>query len=434
MDWKEEYEAKLCTLKQAAALVRDGDTVFLGTASSQPYQLAQALYARKDELSDVVVCSGLTIRPLPFFTEEARGHFSTLTYFAGPAERGGIQCGQTQFTSFHLSQVDIWCRETAHPNVAFLEVSPPDENGNLCYGAYGVSMHEYIRDCAATVVLQVNRNVPYVYGERNLIHVSQADAIVEADDTLDEFVGAEFDEVLQRMSKYIIDLTPDGATIQLGIGGVSGAVGLGLREKNDLGIHSEMMTDSMMELSRMGVVTNRRKTFLKGKSVAAFAFGSRALYDYIDHNPDMYFAPYPYVNDVRIIAQNNNMLSVNTAMAVDLYGQVYADCLGCRQQSAVGGQLDYVRGAQMSQGGKSFIALPSTLEKKGGSVSRIVSCAPPGSAVTTPRSDVQYVVTEYGCINLKPLTIADRARALIGLAHPKFREELAEQAKRMGLF
>lgn len=429
MEWKQAYQDKLCTAEEAARLVKSGETVFFGTASSQPYRLAEALYQRREELTDVTVCTGLTVRPLPYFTPEAKGHFSTLTYFAGPGERRGIQCGQTQFTSFHLSQVDLWCRETAHPDVAFLEVSPPDGEGNMSYGAYGVSMHDAIRACARRIVLQVNRFVPYVFGERNTIHVSQADAIVEADEPLDEFLAPEFDETLQRMSRFIVDQIPDGATIQLGIGGVSGAVGLGLREKNDLGVHSEMLTDSMMELIEAGVITNRAKSFFPGKAVAGFAFGSQALYRFIDRNPELYFAPYTFVNDPRIIAQNDNMISVNTAMAVDLYGQVYADCIGGRQQSAVGGQLDYVRGAQMSKGGKSFLALPSTWKTRDGETrSRIVVQAELGSAVTTPRADVQYVVTEYGCVNLKPLTMSQRAQALIGLAHPDFREKLTEDA------
>lgn len=194
-----------------------------------------------------------------------------------------------------------------------------------------------------------------------------------------------------------------------------------------------MYTDSMMELTKLGVVTNRRKSFLPGKAVTSFALGTRALYDYVDHNPDFHFAPFSFVNDPYTIARNDNMISVNTAMAVDLYGQVAADCLGGKQQSAVGGQVDYVRGAQMSKGGKSFIALTSSHQKNGVSSSRIVSSFPAGTAVTTARSDVQYVATEYGCVNLKVLTMGDRARALISLAHPAFRDELTEDAKRLGL-
>lgn len=433
MDWEKEYAEKRRTPQEAVKAVKSGDRVYIGTASSIAYKLVEALCERRDELENVVICQGLTSRKLPVFSEEAKEHFSTVTYFAGPGERVGIRNGQTAFTSFHLSQIELWCRDTAKANVAFLEVSPPDENGCMSYGAYGVTFHDYIRELADTVVLQVNPNAPYVFGERNLIHVSQADLIVEAEDELDTIPNLPFDDTLKTLSQYIVDLVPDGATLQLGLGGVSNAVGFGLRDKNDLGIHTEMLTDSMMELAKMGVVTNRRKSYMPGKTVTAFAFGTRELYDYVDWNEDVYFAPYSVVNDPSVIARNDNMISVNTAMAVDLYGQVAADCMGGKQQSATGGQVDYVRGAQMSKGGKSFIALTSTLDGKNGKSSRIVPAFPAGTAVTTARADVQYVVTEYGCVNLKELTMDDRARAMIRLAHPDFRDELAEAAKKMGL-
>lgn len=434
MDWKSQYQEKLRTPEQAVKIVKSGDRIYTGTSSSIAYKLLEALYRRKDELENVVICHGMTGRPLPFFTPEAKGHFSTTTYFAGAGDRIGIKNGQTTFTSFHLSQIELWCRKVARPNVAFLEVSPPDEEGYLSYGAYGTSFHDYVRELADTVVLQVNPNAPYVCGDRSKVHISQADIVVEAADQPDTVPNLPLDDTLKRLSGFIVDLIPDGATIQLGLGGISNAVGFGLREKNDLGIHTEMLTDSMMELARLGVVTNRRKNFMPGKTVTSFALGTRALYDYVDHNPDLYFAPYSFVNNPVTIARNDTMISVNTAMAVDLYGQVAADCLGGRQQSAIGGQLDYVRGAQMSQGGKSFIALTSAHSGKGGAASRIVPAFPTGTAVTTPRSDVQYVVTEYGCVNLKELTMDDRARALISLAHPDFRDELTQGAKKLGLF
>lgn len=433
MDWKTEYQEKLRTPQQAVEVVRSGDRIYAGTSSSIAYQLLNALYERRDELEDVVICHGMMGRLLPIFLPEAKGHFSTTTYFAGAGDRVGIQNGQTTFTSFHLSQIEVWCREVARANVAFLEVSPPDKDGYMSYGAYGTSFHDYVRQLAKTVVLQVNPNVPYVYGEHNLIHISQADLVAEAADQPDTVPNLPLDDTLTTLSRYIVDLIPDGATIQLGLGGIANAVGFGLREKNDLGIHTEMLTDSMMELAKLGVVTNKRKNFMPGKSVASFALGTRALYDYVDHNQDLYFAPYSFVNDPATIAKNDNMISVNTAMAVDLYGQVAADCLGGKQQSAIGGQLDYVRGAQMSKGGKSFIALSSTLSKKGATSSRIVPMFPAGTAVTTPRSDVQYIATEYGCVNLKALTMDDRARALISLAHPDYRDELTDAAKKMGL-
>lgn len=434
MDWKQEYQEKICTPQEAVKLVRSGDRVYAGTASSIAYRLLDALWARREELDGVVLCGGMTSRPLPFFQPQAAGHFSTTTtFFAGAGERQGIRNRQTTFTSVHLSQIETWCRETARPDVAFLEVSPPDEEGYLSYGAFGTAFHDVIRALARTVVLQVNPHVPYVYGEKNRLHISQADAVVEAEDALDTVPNLPLDETLRTLSGLIVEQIPDGATLQLGLGGISNAVGFALREKNDLGIHTEMFTDSMMELARLGVVTNRKKTFLPGTSVASFALGTRALYDYLDHNEALHFAPYAFVNDSAVIARNDSMISVNTAMAVDLYGQVAADCLGGRQQSAIGGQVDFVRGAQMSRGGKSFIALTSTHTKGDSVTSRIVPVLPAGSAVTTSRADVQYVATEYGCVNLKPLTMDDRARALIRLAHPDFRDELADSAKQMGL-
>lgn len=433
MNWKEDYRAKLTTPEEAVRLVHDGDTVHIGTCSTVAYVLAEALYQRKDELNDVTISSATNGWMLPFYTEDTAPHFSVLTYFAGPAEREAARRGNCRYTSLHLSQIDRWCRDFCAGCVAFLEVSPPDENGNMSYGAYGVTMHDLIKEQASRIVVQVNRRQPYVCGMKNLIHVSEVDAIVETDVPLMQVPDLPADEALQTISGLIVEQIPDGATIQLGLGGLSGAIGFGLKEKNDLGIHSEMFTNSMKYLMELGVINNRKKTYLPGKAVVGFALGPKELYEFIDHNPNLMFAPYSFVNDPYIIAKNDSMISVNTAMAVDLFGQVAADNMGGRQQSAVGGQVDYVRGAQLSRGGKSFIALPSTLQNKKGISSRIVASFPAGTAVTTSRQDVQYIVTEFGCINLKPLTMDDRTRALISLAHPDFREELADQAKALGL-
>ncbi|MEA4814060.1 MAG: acetyl-CoA hydrolase/transferase C-terminal domain-containing protein [Oscillospiraceae bacterium] len=433
MNWMKEYREKLLPIDEAVKVVKSGDRVYIGTSSSTAYALTDALYQRRDELENVTICSGLILRQLDVFKPEAKGHFRNSTYFAGPGERTGMKNGLTSYTSFHLSQVNLWCRETARANIAFLEVSPPDDDGYMSYGAYGVAFHDCVRETADKVVLQVNRSVPYVYGEKNLIHISQADIVTECDDELAEVPNLPFDDTVRTMSGLIVERIPDGATLQLGLGGISNAVGFGLENKNDLGIHTEMFTCSMMALTKKGVITNKYKNFMPGKSVTAFALGTRELYDFVDHNEGIHFTPYSIVNDPVVIARNDNMISVNTAMSVDLYGQVAADSLGGKQQSAVGGQVDYVRGSQMSKGGKSFIALPSTISGKSGTSSRIVAAFPSGTAVTTARSDVQYVVTEYGCVNLKPLTMDDRARALISLAHPDFRDELAEGAKKLGI-
>jgi 4-hydroxybutyrate CoA-transferase len=395
--------------------------------------LAEALYQRKDELHDVTISSGTTTWMLPFYTEEPGGPFSVQTYFAGPAERQAMKRHNCKYTSLHLSQVDQWCREIGKPTVAFIEVSPPDDFGYMCYGAFGPAMHDDVRQVAKKVVLQVNENAPYVFGQRCQVHVSDADLIVEATAPLAEVPDAPFDDTMCTISQFIVDEIPDGANIQLGLGGVSGAVGFGLEQKNDLGVHTEMLTNSMMHLMEMGVITNKKKNYMPNVAVAAFALGSKDLYRFVDHNPRIIFAPFTFANNPATIAKNDNMISVNTAMCIDLFGQVAADAIDGHQQSGVGGQVDYVRGAQMSKGGKSFIALPSTMESRKGRHSKIVATLSPGTTVTTSRQDVQYVVTEYGCVNLKPLSMQDRARVLISLAHPDFRDELTDQAKELGL-
>ncbi|MCC8193787.1 MAG: acetyl-CoA hydrolase [Deltaproteobacteria bacterium] len=430
---KKQFQEKTVSADEAVKLVKNGDVVYVGTCTSTAYALCGALSGRRD-LEGVTVAGSMLNRPIPMIDADNPDAFKINTFFMGAQERKGLKANITDFTSVHLSQVDIWCRETMPPDVAFFEVSPPDGDGYMSYGATGVALHCYLRETAGKIILQVNRNAPYVYGEHNLIPVSEADCIVEADDDRAEIPNMPFDDTIKTISDFLLDQVPDGACIQLGIGGVANAVGFGLKTKNDLGIHTEMMADSLMELMKEGVVTNRRKTFHPDKSVSAFTFGSKALYEFIDHNPDMYYMPFPIVNDPVNIAKNDDMISINTAISIDLMGQVVADNIAGRQHSATGGQVDFVRGAQMSKGGKSFIALPSVIEnRKVGRASRIVSRLPEGTAVTTPRSDVQYMVTEYGCVNLKPLTMKNRVRALIDLAHPDFRPQLKEEARAAGL-
>lgn len=422
------FASKTISPAGAAGLVKSGDRVYVGTCSSAAKVLCAALSDRAAQLEDITICGCMFPKDFPLLDHE---HFRVCTYFMGPKERDCYQAGRADFTSVHLSQIDRWCRETARPDIAFLEVSPPDENGYMSYGASGVALHTYIRQTAKTVVLQINSNAPYVLGQDNLIHISQADAVVWADSELSVDPGLPISAEVRAISDYIIGQIPDGACIQLGLGGLSSAIGYGLKEKNDLGAHTELMTDSMMELMRLGVLNNSRKTWHQGRTVAGFAYGSPELYRFIHQNPQVYFMPYPQVNDPVNIARNDNMISVNTALSIDLMGQVNADNLAGRQYSATGGQLDFVRGAQMSRGGRSFIAVTSTFN--GGRGSRIVSRFPAGTAVTTPRSDVQYVVTEYGCADLKGLTMRDRVRTMIGLAHPDFRPQLTDEAKETGL-
>lgn len=435
MSWKEEYQQKLTTAADAVKLVKSGDFVYGGTCTSCAYTLLDALGDRAEELENVTITCSQIINDVRCLSNRVPGAFRMSSYFMGAQERKFMkQGGEVDFTSVHLSQVDIWCHNTVRTDVAFLEVSEPDENGYMSYGASGVALHEYIREKAKIIILEVNRQVPYVYGTKNLIHISQADAVIESDVELFHKQSLPVSETIQTISNFLLEQIPDGACIQLGIGGVADAVGYGLKEKNDLGAHTELLTDSVMALMKNGNITNARKTYMPGKTVACFSLGSRELYQFLDHNENVYFAPFPVANDPRTIAKNDNMISINTAMSIDLFGQVCADNIAGNQYSGIGGQVDFVRGAQMSKGGKSFIALTSEINNRHGRGSRIVSRFPMGTAVTTSRADVQYVCTEYGCVNLKELTMKERVHAMISLAHPDFRPGLIEDAKAAGFY
>lgn len=433
--WKVEFDEKLTAPQDAVKRVKSGDRVYLGTCTSVAYSLCEALGERQDELENVTLTCSQVNYPLKIMSGNNPNAFTVCTYFMGAQERNMLGMGLTDYISVHLSQVDIWCRETMPPDVVFFEVSEPDANGFMSYGASGVALHTYLKEKARTIILEVNKNVPYVFGEDNLIHVSEADLIIESDRPIFEKHSVEVTPEIKTISEYLIDQIPDGACLQLGIGGVADAVGYGLNNKNDLGAHTELLTEAMVELMKEGVINNSRKSFMPGKTVASFSMGTKKMYEFINNNPNVYFMPFPKVNRPDIIMKNDNMISVNTAMAVDIFGQVCADSIAGRQYSATGGQVDFVRGAQLSKGGKSFIALTSSFEHKTkGHQSRIVSRLPMGSMVTTPRSDVQYVVTEYGCVNLKKLTMKDRVRAMISLAHPEDRPALIADAKEMGMY
>lgn len=426
------------TPAQAAALVRSGQKVYIGCCTSYARAIADALAARSEELEDVTIGCSNIIPPMRFLDCVNPDAFRICTYFMGYEERRALQAGRADFTSVHLGQVDQWCRETFRPDIAFLDVSLPDENGWVSLGASGCCMHPYILEETPTVVFQLNRFSPYVTGLDTLVPLSAARYLVRADVEKETIPGGvmEADPDTAAMSRYILDEIPDGACLQIGIGGVANAVTYGLRTKNDLGCHTEMMSDALMVLMQEGVINNSRPKFIPHRSVAGFAFGSKSLYEFLDHNEKMYFGPFPVVNHPANIAQNENMISINTAMSIDLFGQVAAEGIGPHQFSGTGGQGDYVRGAQMAKGGKSFLAFKSTVGQNpnGSRKSRIVPCFPPATIVTTPRSDVQYVVTEQGVVNLKPLTTRDRARALIDLAHPDCRPELVEGARKLGIF
>ena len=360
------------------------------------------------------------------------------TFFLGAGERNAHRKHNMAFeyTSFHLSRVDIWMKEIGRPDISFLQVSPPDANGDFCYGSSGICNNKYVvEETKRAVYLESNTGSPYIFGHDNLINGNhpKVAGIVMTDKNAPEYTPGETDEISSKIADVVVAEVPDGATLQLGLGKISISIGYDLEERNDLGIHSELFCEPMMMLMKNGNVTNKCKGFMDGKSVFSFSAGPQEMYDFMDHNPQIYGAPFLFVNDSRNIAKNKRMVSINSAMSVNLYGEVAADAIGYRQQSAVGGQLDFVRGAQWSEGGKSIIMLPSSFIKDGKRQSKICLQFAPGTPVTTPRSDVQYVATEYGCINLKVLNMSDRVRAMISLAHPDFRDQLTQEAKDVGL-
>ena len=432
--YEDAYRDKIVSAAEAAKLVKSGDRVYVGTASSFAYELMDALWERRDQLEDVAILCSMSVAPSRMFSTDYHEHnpFHVETFFLGQQERiAHRKHGMPlEFTCFHLSQVDIWCRYVGKPDVCFFQVSRPDENGFVSCGPSGGCMYSYLAENARNIVLECNAQTPYIInGEKHLLPLECADAIVLADYPASPLPKDEVDEISQKISDLVMEEVPDGATIQLGLGKISTAIGYGLLEKNDLGIFSELFSEPMMELMKNGNVTNKNKGFMDGLSVFAFSLGTKEMYDFMDRNPKLYGGTFPFVNDPRNIARNKKMISINAAMSVDLFGQVAADSLGWNQQSAVGGQIDFVKGAQWSEGGKSIIALASSFIKDGERKSKISLTFPPGTAITTPRSEVQYIATEYGCINLKKLNMSDRVRAMISLAHPDFRDRLTDEAR-----
>ena len=433
MDWKETYKEKLVTCDEAVKCIKSGDRVYVGTGSSTAYGLLDALWKRRFELDNVTLCGANGYQYTPCYYEKEDNPFEFCTYFMGINERAAQKIGKhVDFTSMHLSMADMWSEYVARPDVCFFEVSKPDENGYVSLGPSNISVGHKLKEVGKVKIIQINENTPYCLGEQNLMHLSEADYITEYTTSYDDYVTTPPDEISNTIASYILDLIPDGATFQLGIGNISTAIGYGLKKKNDLGIYTELLDQPMLELMRSGNVTNKYKGFLDGKTVYSFTFGSPELYKAMDNNPEFYGIPFYLSNDPRNVAKNRNMISINSVMAFNIFGEACADCIGWKQQSGTGGQIDFVKGAQWSQGGKSILATQSYFIRDGKKVSKIVPYFDPGSVVTTPRSEVQYVATEYGCINLQKLTMDERVKAMISLAHPDFRDELKEEAKKHG--
>lgn len=434
MDWRTTYKQKLLTMEQAVALIQSGDTVTAGISTNLPYKFMDALagYAL-GHLENVKFYMGAGFKPYKLGMPQLNGKIDVISSFYGPIERAFVGAGSHfPYQPIHLSDTLEDRREKHRAKFLVLAGTAPDENGMVSIGPSPMDIK--LLDCCDAVILQVNENMPFVYGEDCIYPMDRIDYLVEGTESLPVLPPAPPSPEETAIAGYIVDLIPDGACIQLGIGGVASAIGRFLKAKKDLGIHTEMFVEPMVELMKCGAVNNSKKNFCPGKSVLGFALGTPEMYQFMDRNPAIEGRPFAWVNDPRVIAQNDNMMSINGAMQIDLTGQVCAESVGPMQYSGTGGQADFVRGAKWSKGGKSFLALPSTRTTKDGELkSKISLTLPAGSVITTPRSDVQYVVTEYGIADLRYEPVDVRARRLIAIAHPDFREELTFQAKQAGL-
>jgi 4-hydroxybutyrate CoA-transferase len=425
MKWMEDYKNKLASAEEAVSLIKSGDKIFTSGNAAAPYKLMEALAKRKDELSNVEIFNLLLLENDPLSEPEMRGHFRDKSLFVGPANRDAVNEGRADYFPIFLYKIPLLFREQIQLDITAIQTSPPDEHGYLSLGVETIAT-KAAAETANCVIAEVNEKMPRALGDC-FINVSNTCKIVEVSEDLPTLPPNTFTEVEKKIAQNITTLIDDGATLQLGIGGIPSAVLYLLKDRKDLGIHTEMLSDGIIEAIESGIVTNSRKSLNPGKVIATFALGSKELYKYIHNNPLFEMHPVDYTNDPFIVAQNNNMVSINSALEVDLTGQVCSDSIGYTIYSGIGGQVDFTRGAAWSKGGKPIIALPSTA--KNGEISRIVPHLKEGAGVVTSRGDVHYMITEYGIAYLFGRCIRDRVEAMISIAHPKFREELELFAK-----
>ena len=424
------YDNKRMTPTDAAGLIRNGDTIVVPTGVGEPPALLHALSERRRELRDVAVSQILPLRRFAYFDPDTRANVRHDAYFFGGASRPGGQAGWIDYVPASFSELPMLLDRGLLPaEVVVSMASPMDEHGYFSLSLAPDYTMAAVRR-ARVVLLEVNPNVPFANGDC-LVHISQVAGVVESEDALFEVGLPEIGSVQEAIGKYVADLIDDGATLQIGYGGIPDAVVMQLKHKHDLGIHTEMLGDGILSLIEAGAVTNRRKTFMPGRTVATFALGSHRLYRTMHRNPGIEMHPVDFTNDPYVAARNDNLCAINATMQIDLIGQCGSESLGHLPYSGTGGQVDFVRAANRSKGGKAFIVLPSTA--KGGTVSRIAPVLSPGTHVTTSKNDINYVVTEYGVAQLRGKTAKQRAEALIGIAHPDFRGELREAARKMSL-
>jgi acyl-CoA hydrolase len=426
------YHQKVTTARKALELVKSGDRVYIQPGCAEPETLVRALVERgagaPNELRGVEIVHMMTLGRADYIQPEFRDNFRHNSLFIGGNVRGAIAVGHADYTPIFLSEIESLFTSGQLPiDVVLVQVSPPDSHGYMSLGV-SVDCTLTATRCARCVIAEVNDRMPRTHGD-SFLHVSRVAAIVECSHPVLELPPVPYSELHRRIAENVANLIPDGATLQLGIGGIPDAVLSCLGNHKDLGIHTEMIPDGVVPLIESGVINGEKKTLLKGKVVAGFVLGTERLFRFIDDNPFFEFRPIQFTNDPFVIARNDNMVAINSAIQVDLTGQVCSDSIGCKPYSGAGGQVDFIRGAARSKGGKPIIALPSTL--KDGQVSRIVPTLDKGAGVVTSRGDVHYVVTEYGVAYLHGKTLRQRAEALISIAYPDFRAELLDFAERV---
>ena len=424
------YLQKRTTAADAVRHVHNGDTIIVSTGVGEPPTLLTELSTQRHSFQDVKVAQILALRKYAYFDPETVANVRHVALFYGPASRAGGQAGWVDFTPNYFSEIPAQIERGQIPaEVVFSMASPMDAHGyfSLSLGA-DYTMAAVAK--ARTVLLEVNPNVPFAYGNC-LVHVSQVTALVESSDPVLEVGLPTIGPVQAAIGKQVAELVEDGSTLQIGYGGIPDAVVMQLTDKHDLGIHSEMIGDGILTLVESGTVTNRRKNYLPGKMIATFALGSAKLYRFMDRNPMLEMHPSNFTNDPMLAGQNDKLVAINATLQIDLLGQCGSESLGHSPFSGTGGQSDFVRAANRSRGGKAFIVLPSTA--KDDTISRIAPVLSPGTHVSTSKNDINYVVTEYGVAQLRGKSAGQRARELIGIAHPNFRAELTAQAKHMKL-
>ncbi|MDP2678548.1 MAG: acetyl-CoA hydrolase/transferase C-terminal domain-containing protein [Rhodoferax sp.] len=430
MSFQQIYQSKRVTAEDALDLLRNGDFIVVPTGVGEPPALLAALSEQRRRFRNIKVAQILALRKFGYFDPETAEHVRHMAFFFGGASRAGGQSGAIDFIPCSFSDIPVMIQRGQIPaDVVFSMASPMDEKG-FCSLSLGPDYTMAAVAKARAVLLEVNPNVPFTHGNCH-VHISQVSALVESNDPVMEVGLPKIGSVQEAIGKYVADMIDDGSTLQIGYGGIPDAVVMQLSDKHDLGIHTEMIGDGILTLIESGAITNRKKTYLPNKMVATFALGSKKLYQFMERNPMIEMHPADFTNDPYLAAQNDKLVSINATLQIDLLGQCGSESLGPLPYSGTGGQVDFVRAANRSRGGKSFIVLPSTARDD--SLTRIVPMLTPGTHVTTSKNDINYVVTEFGVAQLRGKSAKQRAQEMIAIAHPDFRAELTEGARRLQL-